>query len=145
MFDQRSTYTQRSEMLKAIMDNDDSAFEAEIPTDEQLNKIIARGDEEIKLFDKMDKEREKFETEYWKKLNLPKEERLMTEKELPEWLQNMDEIQEQEDDKPLGKGFRKKRSLNYDLSISDEEMFDLGESEDEIDENQDEIDEDYDE
>eukprot|EP01080_Neovahlkampfia_damariscottae_P009826 gene9826-2148_t len=143
MFDQRSTYTQRSEMLKSIMDGGDAAFEAEIPNDEQLNKIIARGDEEENLFNKMDKERENYEIEYWKKLKLPRQGRLMTEDELPEWLKNMDENLEIEEDKPLGKGFRTKKSLNYDLLISDEEMFDLAESEDEIEENLDEIDEDY--
>jgi SNF2 family DNA or RNA helicase len=144
MFDQQSTYKQRSEMLKLIMDGNDSAFEAEIPTDEQLNKIIARGEEEEKLFHQMDKEREKFEKEYWKKLKLPVPERLMSEEELPEWLKNMDEILEQEEtEKQYGKGHRDKKSLNYDLSISDEEMLDIGESDKEEEENLEEIDEDY--
>ncbi len=66
----------------------------EIPNDEQINEMLARNEEELNLFDNMDKERYDVERSMYAKFKEPiKGEdtkffnyRLMGEEDLPEWI-----------------------------------------------------------
>jgi hypothetical protein len=76
MFDQKSTGSERHEFLQTILHQDDEEEEEnEVPDDETVNQLIARTEDELTLFQKMDAERRKGETKP----------RLVEIKELPDW------------------------------------------------------------
>eukprot|EP00850_Spirogloea_muscicola_P014198 SM000100S09425 [mRNA] locus=s100:293798:302108:+ [translate_table: standard] len=74
-FDQRTTQEERRLTLEALLHDEERYQHAEhdVPSFADLNRMIARGDDEVALFDKMDEEWE------W-----PGE--LLTLKEVPRWL-----------------------------------------------------------
>merc|ERR550525_1910494 len=59
MFNQRSTGSERQELLQSILreEADDEDEENEVPDDEVVNQMIARSEEEFELFQRMDMER----------------------------------------------------------------------------------------
>jgi len=90
MFDQKSTGTERKQFLQSILHQDegDDEEENEAPDDETINHMLARSNEEIELFAKMDDDRIKEEN------SLPEDERrqrLIQEDELPDWLLREDD------------------------------------------------------
>uniref|UniRef100_A0AC34QL37 Uncharacterized protein n=1 Tax=Panagrolaimus sp. JU765 TaxID=591449 RepID=A0AC34QL37_9BILA len=56
-FDQRSTGAERRQILEEIISREEENDEDEIPDDEAINMLIARGDDEFDQFQKMDQER----------------------------------------------------------------------------------------
>merc|ERR1712032_183068 len=60
MFNQRSTGSERQELLQSILreEADDEDEENEVPDDEVVNQMIARSEEEFELFQRMDGEEE---------------------------------------------------------------------------------------
>uniref|UniRef100_T1GGP4 ATP-dependent helicase brm n=1 Tax=Megaselia scalaris TaxID=36166 RepID=T1GGP4_MEGSC len=56
MFDQKSTGSERQQFLQSILhqDGDDEEEENEVPDDEVVNMMIARSDEELEIFKKID-------------------------------------------------------------------------------------------
>src|SRR5271168_1230685 len=81
-FDNKSTNEEREVLLRALFESREEGSdeeEEEEMDDDELNEILARNDDELVLFRKMDKERER-ETPYGKGKKLP---RLIGEDELP--------------------------------------------------------------
>merc|ERR1719500_1577463 len=65
MFNNRSTGTERRELLQSILreEKDDDDEENEVPDDEVVNQMIARSEEEFELFQRMDMERRRAEAD----------------------------------------------------------------------------------
>jgi SWI/SNF-related matrix-associated actin-dependent regulator of chromatin subfamily A member 2/4 len=62
MFDQKSTGSERRQMLEAIIkaENDDDDQD-EVPEDETINQMVARTEDEFEIFQLMDIERRRLE------------------------------------------------------------------------------------
>merc|ERR1712142_1456828 len=84
MFNQRSTGSERQDLLQSILraEESDDEEENEVPDDDAINAMIARSDEEIELFEKMDIERRREGADLGDK----RKARLIEESELPEFL-----------------------------------------------------------
>merc|ERR1719414_913672 len=66
MFNQRSTGSERHELLQSILrdeKDDDEDEENEVPDDDVVNQMISRSEEEFEMFQKMDIERRRTEAE----------------------------------------------------------------------------------
>ena len=95
MFNQRSTGSERHELLQSILreeKDDDEDEENEVPDDETVNQMISRSEEEFELFQRMDIERRRSEAE----AGAERKPRLIEESELPEFL--LAKIDEEDDE-----------------------------------------------
>merc|ERR1719367_2272822 len=95
MFNQRSTGSERQELLQSILreeKDDDEDEENEVPDDETINQMISRSEEEFELFQRMDIERRRSEAE----AGAERKPRLIEESELPEFL--LAKIDEEDDE-----------------------------------------------
>merc|ERR1719495_307830 len=90
MFNQRSTGSERHELLQSILreEDEDEEEENEVPDDDVVNQMLSRNEEHFDLFQRMDIERRRSEAE----LGDQRKPRLIEESELPEFL-----LQSQED------------------------------------------------
>merc|ERR1719260_349438 len=88
-FDQRSTGSERQELLQSILreEEGDDDEENEVPDDDVVNQMISRSEEEFELFQKMDMERKRAEAEAGDQ----RKPRLIEESELPEFLLQSEE------------------------------------------------------
>ncbi|CAD7080477.1 unnamed protein product [Hermetia illucens] len=122
MFDQKSTGSERQQFLQTILhqDDGDEEEENEVPDDEMINLMIARSEDELELFKKMDVERKKNDM-----ANHPGRQRLIDESELPDWLVKEDDEVERwqtyEDDSVLGRGSRQRKEVDYTDSLTEKE------------------------
>lgn len=129
MFDQKSTGTERKQFLQAILTQDENDEESvfvfqeenEVPDDETINEMIARNEDELELFQKMDIDRRREEARCVKR-----KPRLMEEDELPKWLLKDDaEVErltnEEEEDKIFGRGNRQRKEVDYSDALTDKE------------------------
>lgn len=123
MFDQKSTGSERKQFLQAILtqDENDEEEENEVPDDETINEMIARNEEELELFQKMDIDRRREEAR-----SVKRKPRLMEEDELPKWLLKDDaEVErltnEEEEDKLFGRGNRQRKEIDYSDALTDKE------------------------
>ena len=115
LFNNKSTDVERRERLRNLLKNEDEEEETnenEFLSDQQLNEVIARNDEEFDYFEEMDRERKK--TERYKT-------RLM-EAEFPDWMQVTEREVKMEIDE-FGRGFRKRKFISY-VDIEPEWNFD---------------------
>jgi len=98
MFNQRSTGSERHELLQSILreeKDDDEDEENEVPDDDIVNQMISRSEEEFEMFQKMDIERRRTEAE----AGSGRKARLIEEGELPEFLlQDMNDVEEDEEE-----------------------------------------------
>ncbi|KFB41670.1 AGAP010462-PA-like protein [Anopheles sinensis] len=117
MFDQKSTGSERQQFLQSILHQDemDEEEENEVPDDEMINLMIARTDDELELFKKMDTERKAEEVKP----------RLLDEAELPDWLVKEDEEVDrwdyEEETSILGRGSRQRKEVDYTDSLTEKE------------------------
>eukprot|EP01113_Clastostelium_recurvatum_P018618 TRINITY_DN2193_c2_g2_i5.p1 TRINITY_DN2193_c2_g2~~TRINITY_DN2193_c2_g2_i5.p1 ORF type:complete len:1016 (+),score=384.23 TRINITY_DN2193_c2_g2_i5:316-3363(+) len=130
LFNQQSTDEMRRDMLQTLMTgygNEDDPDEA-IDEAEQFNRMIARSDKEVEIFQKMDKEREDAEMKMWREKNPgvpasklgPPPPRLMAEDELPRWMvMDPGKVREQERIAELGKGKRRRNEVSYADNLTD--------------------------
>ena len=121
-FNNRSTGSERRELLQSILRADDQEDEEEdsTPDDEVVNQMIARTEEEYEMFQKMDIERRRQDAA----LGAERKPRLIEECELPEFLlKDLDDEEEEEEEKPveLGRGNRSRKETNYDDQLSEKE------------------------
>ena len=120
-FNNRSTGSERRELLQSILraDEEDEEEENECPDDETVNQMIARSEEEFELFQKMDLDRRREEAT----AGANRKARLIEEGELPEFLLQDDEEEEEEDQEEvmLGRGNRAKKDMTYDDKMSEKE------------------------
>merc|ERR1719193_1624101 len=127
MFNQRSTGSERQELLQSILreEEDDEDEENEVPDDDVVNQMISRNEEEFELFQRMDIERRRSEAE----LGDQRKPRLIEESELPEFLLQSQEdlemmdIDEAEQAAQLeaerGRGNRVRKEVTYQEQLSE--------------------------
>merc|ERR1719412_1656818 len=127
MFNQRSTGSERQELLQSILreEADDEDEENEVPDDEAVNQMIARSEDEFELFQRMDMERRRAEAE----LGAARKPRLIEESELPDFLiQDPEEIEEEENaakeleaqrQEEMGRGNRSRKDVTYQEQLSE--------------------------
>eukprot|EP01127_Copromyxa_protea_P012501 TRINITY_DN3273_c1_g1_i1.p1 TRINITY_DN3273_c1_g1~~TRINITY_DN3273_c1_g1_i1.p1 ORF type:complete len:1118 (-),score=262.66 TRINITY_DN3273_c1_g1_i1:18-3371(-) len=128
MFNANSNANDRNTfLLKLLREDVDEEADSEVPDDEEINKLIARGEEEFDIFQKMDIEREEQALLKWRAEGNTGDPppRLMTEEELPEHLQiDIGAEMEKEDSRLIssyGRGQRKRTDVSYNC---EEEMGD---------------------
>lgn len=96
--------------------------------DEELNEIIKRSDEDLVIFNQMDKERRREENEFRRRARAQGEkwERLIQEDELPEIYQH-DEVPVEEDSPSLemGRGQRSRDRVRYDDGLTEEQWLNV--------------------
>ncbi|KAL8604698.1 Transcription activator BRG1 [Nucella lapillus] len=121
MFDNKSTNFERRQFLQNILLQEDAAEEEEdeVPDDETINQMLARGEEEFEFYQKMDIERRRSEAK-----DPNRKPRLMEEDELPRWLlKDAQEVErltlEDEEDKIFGRGSRARKEVNYSDSLTE--------------------------
>ena len=119
-FDNKSTNEERDAMLRTLLDSAEAAdqlAEQEEMDDDDLNAIMARSDDELILFQKMDEERAK-DPDYGPNKKLP---RLMDESELPDiYLQDDNPVAE-EIEEIAGRGARERTRVKYDDGLTEEQ------------------------
>merc|ERR1711997_1370884 len=117
MFNQRSTGSERQELLQSILreEEGDEDEENEVPEDEVVNQMLSRNEEEFELFQRMDIERRRAEAE----AGANRKSRLIEESELPEFLlqsvDDDDDFDEEEEKKKqeemMGRGNRSRKDV----------------------------------
>lgn len=120
MFNTTSSEKDRKKMLESLLLEESDKEEAEcIESDEQLNELIARDEEELELFNKLDKEKKEKEEAEWRASGgkRKKPSRLMQEDELPDYL--VQETQDEDVTIVYGRGRRERQEIQYDDSLSD--------------------------
>ncbi|KAI4870868.1 chromatin remodeling complex SWI/SNF, component SWI2 and related ATPase [Hypoxylon rubiginosum] len=121
-FDNKSSETDRDAMLRTLLESADmaEAGEQEEMDDEELNMILARSEDEVTVFQKLDEERMKDLT-YGNVPGSKRVPRLMAENELPDiYLLEGDPV----DDEPeaiLGRGARERTRVKYDDGLTEEQ------------------------
>jgi len=124
-FDNKSTNEERDAFLRTLLEAAEAAeagvsTEMEEMEDDDLNDIMARSDEELLLFQRMDKERQARD-EYGPGKPLP---RLMGEEELPDIYLQEDEPNPDKKDTEEdygGRGARVKTQVRYDDGLTEEQ------------------------
>ena len=119
-FDNKSTAEERDALLRTLLDSAEAAEqleEQEEMDDEYLNGIMARSDEEMLIFQKLDEERAK-DPDYGPDPKLP---RLMAENELPEIYLQEDNPVTEEIEELAGRGARERTRVKYDDGLTEEQ------------------------
>merc|ERR1712154_269174 len=92
MFNQRSTGSERQELLQSILREEKEDDENEVPDDETINQMLSRKEEEFELFQRMDIERRREEAQ----AGADRKPRLIEESELPDFL--LQELPDEEEE-----------------------------------------------
>ena len=119
-FDNKSTNEEREALLRTLLDTAEAAEqlgEQEEMDDDDLNLIMARSDQEIVQFQKMDEERAK-DSQYGPGKKLP---RLMGESELPDIYLQEDNPVAEELEEIAGRGARERTRVKYDDGLTEEQ------------------------
>ena len=122
-FDNKSTNEEREMLLRALFESREEGTdsdEEEEMDDDELNEILARNDDELVQFKKIDKERDR-ESPYGKGKSLP---RLIGEDELPAIYQENNELirkAKAQEEVVLGRGFRERAEVVYTDGLTDDQ------------------------
>ena len=119
-FDNKSTNEEREALLRTLLDTAEAAeqmAEQEEMDDDDLNQIMARTDDELIVFQKMDEERAR-DPDYGPDRELP---RLMGESELPELYLNEENPVQEEIEELAGRGARERTRVKYDDGLTEEQ------------------------
>jgi ATP-dependent helicase STH1/SNF2 len=121
-FDNKSSETDRDAMLRTLLETADMAEvgEQEEMDDEELNMVLARSDDELVVFQKLDEERMRDPT-YGTLPGCNAVSRLMTEDELPDIYLNEGNPVEEEVETVLGRGARERKGVKYDDGLTEEQ------------------------
>ena len=122
-FDNKSSETDRDAMLRTLLETADMAESGEQDEmeDEELNMMLARSDDEITIFQKMDEERQRDPT-YGTKAGAKAKPRLMGEDELPDiYLNDGNDVAEESEEVILGRGARERTKVKYDDGLTEEQ------------------------
>jgi ATP-dependent helicase STH1/SNF2 len=122
-FDNKSSETDRDAMLRTLLETADMAESGEQDDmeDEELNMMLARSDDEITVFQKMDEERSR-DPVYGAKAGNKAKPRLMTEDELPDiYLNDGNDVTEESEEVILGRGARERTKVKYDDGLTEEQ------------------------
>ncbi|KAI7903884.1 SNF2 family N-terminal domain-containing protein [Cokeromyces recurvatus] len=133
-FDHRSTEEDREAFLRSLLEDKnnnsaesrDAEEESDEMDDEELNTILKRSDQEYAIFTKIDLERQRSDTEEWRRKygdNGKKPERLIQEWELPDIYRydQMAEYNNERDDLLLGRGQRSKEAVRYTDNMTEKQ------------------------
>ncbi|XP_011409528.2 PREDICTED: transcription activator BRG1-like, partial [Amphimedon queenslandica] len=124
MFDQKSTGSERKAFLVAILEDEQAEEEEqEVADDEALNDMIARNEEELELFQRMDLERAAREA---MDPSLRHKPRLIQEDELPSWLlRDTEEVEqmafEENEERLFGLGKRQRKEVDYSEALTEKQ------------------------
>ncbi|KAI2639843.1 chromatin remodeling complex SWI/SNF, component SWI2 and related ATPase [Hypomontagnella submonticulosa] len=121
-FDNKSSETDRDAMLRTLLESADMAEsgEQEEMDDEELNMILARSEDEITVFQKLDEERMR-DPIYGNGPGSKRVPRLMAEDELPEiYLSDGNPVGEEQEE-VLGRGARERTRVKYDDGLTEEQ------------------------
>lgn len=132
-FDNKSTNEERDALLRTLLDTAEAAeqlAEQEEMDDDDLNQIMARTDDELVLFQKMDEERAK-DPDYGPGRPLP---RLMAEDELPHIYLNENNPVPEEVEEYAGRGARERTRVKYDDGLTEEQWAMAVDNEEDIEE-----------
>ncbi|KAI4289614.1 MAG: hypothetical protein L6R35_001125 [Caloplaca aegaea] len=119
-FDNKSTNEERDALLRTLLDSAEAAeqlAEQEEMDDEDLNQLMARTDDELKLFQQLDEERAR-DPNYGPGRPLP---RLMAEDELPNIYLGEDNPVPEEVEEYAGRGARERTRVKYDDGLTEEQ------------------------
>ncbi|KAL8815489.1 MAG: hypothetical protein Q9223_005370 [Gallowayella weberi] len=119
-FDNKSTNEERDALLRTLLDSAEAAeqlAEQEEMDDDDLNQIMARTEDELNLFQKMDEERLQ-DPDYGPGRPLP---RLMAEDELPQIYLREDNPAPEEVEEYAGRGARERTRVKYDDGLTEEQ------------------------
>lgn len=128
-FDQKTTDREREELLRSLIggdEEDEEEVDKEHPggeiDDADLNEIIARNEEELALYNKIDAERLKLEQkEYEKRGGKGLYQRLITENEIPAMFLKDTSQPVVEAFEPKGRGARQRSKVVYDDGLEEEQ------------------------
>ncbi|KAI2626479.1 chromatin remodeling complex SWI/SNF, component SWI2 and related ATPase [Hypoxylon sp. NC1633] len=121
-FDNKSSETDRDAMLRTLLESADMAESGEQDEmdDEELNLILARSDDEVTVFQKLDEERMKHPL-YGNSPGSKRVPRLMAENELPDiYLLDSNPVSEEQEE-VLGRGARERTRVKYDDGLTEEQ------------------------
>ncbi|KAL2914601.1 ATP-dependent DNA helicase Snf21 [Polyrhizophydium stewartii] len=130
-FDNKTSDREREELLRSLFGGDDEEEEKDDTKekegeleDAELNEIIARNQEEIEIFERMDQERRQQDEMQWRQAGNrgPPPPRLMQESELPQVFLE----EPPADDKIgaeiyLGRGGRQRKEVSYDDGLNEDQ------------------------
>ncbi|EPE10135.1 snf2-family atp dependent chromatin remodeling factor snf21 [Ophiostoma piceae UAMH 11346] len=121
-FDNKSSETDRDAMLRTLLETADmtETGDQEEMDDEELNMILARSDDELVMFQKMDEVRSRDET-YGTAPGCKAVPRLMVDNELPDIYLADTSIVEEEVEVILGRGARERTKVHYDDGLTEEQ------------------------
>lgn len=123
-FDNKSSETDRDAMLRTLLETADMAESGEQDEmeDDELNMMLARSDDEITVFQKIDEERAK-DPIYGNRPGCKAQPRLMGEEELPDiYLNENNPVSEDtEEVGNLGRGARERTKVKYDDGLTEEQ------------------------
>ncbi|KAK7225744.1 hypothetical protein V2G26_013747 [Clonostachys chloroleuca] len=122
-FDNKSSETDRDAMLRTLLETADMAESGEQDDmeDEELNMMLARSDDELITFQKIDEERAQ-DPIYGSKGTAKPRPRLMVEEELPDiYLNDPVEAAEETEEVVLGRGARERTKVKYDDGLTEEQ------------------------
>ena len=128
-FDNKSTNEEREALLRTLLETAEAADqlnEQEEMDDDDLNDIMARSDEELTLFQRMDRERVENDT-YGPGHALP---RLMGENELPDIYLQEDNPVAEEVEEYAGRGARVRTVQRYDDGLTEEQWLNAVDADD---------------
>lgn len=134
-FNNQSSESDRTQMLKEILQAQAKGDEEEddIPTLEDLNRVLARSDEEFDLFQQMDVKRVADED------RTGKPRLMMDESELPPWVlkpelhqRQSSKLEEEIDFSRHGRGRRKRSEVTYDDGLTEKEWTNAVERDEDI-------------
>lgn len=123
-FDNKSSETDRDAMLRTLLESADMAESGEQDDmeDEELNMMLARSDEEIAVFQKIDEERALDPIYGSAAAGTKAKPRLMGEDELPTiYLNEGSVLEEETEDVILGRGARERTKVRYDDGLTEEQ------------------------
>ncbi|EEH06104.1 SNF2-family ATP dependent chromatin remodeling factor snf21 [Histoplasma capsulatum G186AR] len=119
-FDNKSTNEERDALLRTLLESAETADQIgdqDEMDDDDLNDIMARSEEEILLFQKIDQERSKNDL-YGPGRKYP---RLMAEEELPDIYLAEDNPAPEEVEEFAGRGARERKVMKYDDGLTEEQ------------------------
>ena len=119
-FDNKSTTEEREALLRTLLETAEAAeqlADQEEMDDDELNVIMARSEDEISVFQKLDEERAK-DPYYGPNRKLP---RLMGESELPDIYLQEDNPVPEEIEEIAGRGARERTRVKYDDGLTEEQ------------------------
>ncbi|KAF5668906.1 putative component of SWI SNF global transcription activator complex [Fusarium heterosporum] len=120
-FDNKSSETDRDAMLRTLLETGEmnESGEADEMEDDELNMLLARNDNEIAVFKRLDEERQRT-SPYGTGPGMKP--RLMGEDELPDiYLNESGPIEDDAEEVVLGRGARERTKVKYDDGLTEEQ------------------------